>query len=73
MTPTRTNLLDLGQLVREQGLEAKRAAEAGDDFERGAGLRLLRGAFADAAAGDSVQSPLADLSLDGFDADRDLL
>jgi hypothetical protein len=66
-------LRDLGQLVRAQGIEAKSAAAAGDAFQRG---RLF--AFHEVLSLMQEQAtafnlPLADLALDGFDADRDLL
>jgi hypothetical protein len=66
-------LRDLGQLIREQGIEAKGAAAAGDAFERGrlSGFHEVLSLMEQQAT--AFDLPLADLGLDGFDADRDLL
>ena len=74
MTDTSANVLrDLGQLVREQGLEAKRAAASGDAFERGRVFAFHEVLSLMQQQATAFNLPLADLSLDGFDADRDLL
>jgi hypothetical protein len=74
MSDTHANYLrDLGQLLREQALEANRARAAGDEFERGRVFAFHEVLSLMQQQATAFDLPLADLSLDGFDADRDLL
>jgi hypothetical protein len=73
----RNYLLDLGRYVRDAGTTAKTEAESASDddrqFEQGRWMAYYEVLSLMQQQAAAFNLPLRDLSLDGFDADRDVL
>jgi hypothetical protein len=69
-------LRDLGFLLREAAVEAKRLADAAPEAERGFQTGRLMGYYEVISVmqnqAEAFQLPLAKLALDGLDPDRDV-